>query len=44
MKVVVLKGNSRYFIATNVSLKSARETKKTLIDNATEFIVVRITV
>ena len=42
MSVVVIKDNSRYTVASNVSLKVAREIKAQVINLATEFVVVRI--
>lgn len=42
MSVVVIKDNSRYTVASNVSLKVAREIKAQVINFATEFVVVRI--
>ena len=42
MSVVVIKDNSRYTVASNVSLKVAREIKAQVINLATSFVVVRI--
>ena len=42
MSVVVIKDNSRYTVASHVSLKVARELKAQVINLATSFVVVRI--
>ena len=42
MSVVVIKDNIRYTVASNVSLKVAREIKAQVINFATSFVVVRI--
>ena len=42
MEVVVIKDNSRYTVASQVSLKVAREIKSQVINLATSFVVVRI--
>ena len=43
MKVVIIEGNSRYFIAVNVALKVARSIKQQILNTADKFVVVRIT-
>ena len=42
MSVVIIKDNSRYTVASQVSLKSAREIKAQVINLAESFCVVRI--
>ena len=42
MSVVIIKDNSRYTVASELSLKSAREIKAQVINFATEFVVVII--
>ena len=42
MEVVVIKDNCRYTIASNVSLKVAREIKQQVINLAESFAVIRI--
>lgn len=42
MSVVVIKDNSRYTVASQVSLKVAREIKQQVINAAQSFCVVRI--
>ena len=42
MSVVIIKDNSRYTVASEVSLKVAREIKQQVINLAESFCVVRI--
>ena len=42
MEVIVIKDNCRYTVASQVTLKVAREIKSQVINLATEFVVVRI--
>ena len=42
MSVVVIKDNNRYTVASQVSLKVAKELKAQVINLATSFVVVRI--
>ena len=42
MEVIVIKDNCRYTVASQVTLKVAREIKSQVINLATSFVVVRI--
>ena len=44
MSVVIIKDNSRFVIAKNVSLKVAKSIKQQVINLANEFVVVRIAI